>query len=149
MSITTTFDVSKASPLTRDARSSCETCAFAAEHHRWPMAAGTHCRGCHRSWVSTAQAHCTVCHQSFAGNSVADLHWLEPKGQLPVHLDPSTITRLESHQEAMGAVWRSTGDREPRSFLLYAERRAFSATECFDGVQSALERSRPAVGAVS
>ena len=53
---------------------SCEICAFAAEHHRWPMAAGTHCRDCHRSWVSTAQAHCTVCCGQFASNSVADLH---------------------------------------------------------------------------
>src|SRR5665213_1637569 len=93
--------------MTISGRSMCEVCAFAAEHHRWPMAAGTHCQDCHRSWTSTAQAHCTVCHEQFAGNSVADLHWREPKGQPPVHLDPSTLPRLELHAEAMGPVWRS------------------------------------------
>ena len=107
-------------------RSTCEICAYATEYHRWPMT-GTHCGDCHRSWISTAQAHCMVCRQQFASNSVADLHWREPKGQPPVHIDPSTIPRLELHDEAMGAVWRSTGDRESRPFAVYAERGAISS----------------------
>jgi|NGEPerStandDraft_6_1074524.scaffolds.fasta_scaffold01244_5 hypothetical protein len=119
--------------------STCEACAFAAEHHRWPMKAGTHCHRCHGSWISTAQAHCVVCCQQFASNSVADLHWREPKGQPPVHLDPSTLPRLECHDEAMGSVWRSTGDREPRPFAVYAERGAFVAPECPDVVPSSWE----------
>ena len=129
-------------------RSTCAVCVFAKDHHRWPMN-GTHCKGCHRSWKSKAQAHCTVCHQQFAGYSVADLHWREPKGQPPVHLDPSTLPRLELHDEAMGPVWRSTGDREPRSFAVYAERGAFSAAECPDGVPSTWESSEQPVGASS
>ena len=115
-------------------QSTCGICAYATGHLRWPMAVGTHCRDCHRSWNSTAQAHCTVCHQSFAGNSVADLHWREPRGHSPVHLDPSTIPRLELHAEAMGGVWRSTGDREPRQFGLYAERGDIAAPQCPDVV---------------
>ena len=127
--------------------STCEPCTFAAEHHSWPMTAGTHCHRCHRSWISTVQAHCVVCCQQFAGNKVADLHWREPKGHPPVHLEPNTITRLELHDEAMGPVWRSTGDRESRPFAVYAERGTFSGTGCPEGVQSSWEASQRPVGA--
>ena len=128
--------------------STCETCDYADERHCWPMT-GTHCHRCHRSWISTAQAHCVVCCQQFASNSVADLHWREPKGQPPVHIDPSTITRLELHDEAMGSVWRSTGDRYPRPFAVYAERGDISATQIPDGVPSSWEASQRPVGASS
>jgi hypothetical protein len=146
MSTTALLNVGEVSLRNSDT-SACEACAFAAEHQRWPMTAGTHCRDCHRSWVSTAQAHCTVCHQSFASNSVADLHWREPKGQPPVHLDPSTITRLELHDEAMGQVWRSTGGRQSRQFALYAERGDISALQCSDVVPDSWEASQRPVGA--
>ena len=126
----------------------CGICAYASEHHRWPMT-GTHCQRCHRSWTSTKQAHCVVCHEQFAGNTIADLHWREPKGQPPVHLDPNTITRLELHDEAMGCVWRSTGNRDPRQFVAYAERGAFSDPQVPDRVPSTWEASQGPVGATS
>ena len=146
MSITGLSNLDEASVRSTDGPA-CEACAFGAEYHRWPTTAGTHCRGCHRSWTSTKQAHCTVCCGQFAGNKVADLHWREPKGQDPVHLDPSTISRLELHDEKMGPVWRSTGNREARRFVTYAERGAFSAPEYPDGVPSTWEGSRQVVGA--
>jgi hypothetical protein len=49
----------------------------------------------------------------------------------------------------MGPVWRSTGDREPRPFAVYAERGAFSAPEIADGVPSSWEASQRPVGASS
>ena len=54
---------SQGGTITTSVRSVCGICAHAAERHRWPMAAGTHCRDCDRSWTSTAQAHCIVARQ--------------------------------------------------------------------------------------
>jgi RNA polymerase subunit RPABC4/transcription elongation factor Spt4 len=82
----------------------CPVCAFAAEHHYWPMP-GTHCKDCHRSWTSLSQAHCITCHEQFATNGVSDRHWI--KGH---HIHPSFIAEagdLVLRDEAAGPVYRS------------------------------------------
>ena len=92
---------------------SCPVCAYADAHGSWPPGhIGTHCRGCHRSWASTAQAHCSKCHEQFASVGVADTHWTK-RG----HVHPATVPKLERHDEAHGAVWR-TATITPRSDFL-------------------------------
>jgi uncharacterized paraquat-inducible protein A len=81
----------------------CEVCAHADAHGSWPPDHhGTHCRGCHRSWPSRAQAHCLRCHEQFASPGVADLHWTKAG-----HVHPTTVSKLECHDEAYGPVWRT------------------------------------------
>ncbi len=99
--------------------STCEPCAYSAEHGWWgPLAnrGNSHCPQCHRTWRSTTECHCVGCCRQFATERAFGLHRSgQPDSR--VCMDPADVNwsngkaKLARRDSVFGEVWSVNDER--------------------------------------